>query len=210
MDQVWTRDDWNQLIRDVNGVLQNPPASTSCSPIDPLDEVDEGHIWTKSDIRDMQDKLKQTCADISFDDIPDKWLQSIIDDIKAAKDKAWCHCNPSGGGGGGGGGLPPSASGHWVIVLCDCESGTIRTTDDQGNCIPFCEGCVGPFGYNINVLGSFSNGGVVQQVCASYNANEYDSCTHAPLSPYRILSQETWTAMVTGQKGPWIGTCGCG
>ena len=39
MGQVWTRDDWNQLIRDVNQVLQNPPASTSCGPIDPLDEA---------------------------------------------------------------------------------------------------------------------------------------------------------------------------
>ena len=146
MGEVYTRDAWNQLIRDVNGVLQNPPAKTSCSPIDPLDEVDEGHVWTKSDIRDVQNKLKQTCADISFDDIPDKWLQSIIDDIKAAKDKAWCHCNPSGGGGSGGGGLPPSPSGHWVIVLCDCASGSIQMTDAEGNCIPFCEGWSVPFG----------------------------------------------------------------
>ena len=86
--------------------------------------------------------------------MPDKWLQSIIDDIKAANDKAWCHCGPTGAVVAvvaAAFRLPPS--GHWVIVLCDCESGSIRMSDDQGNCIPFCEGCVGPFGYNINVLG---------------------------------------------------------
>ena len=210
MGQVWTREDWNQLIRDVNAVLQNPPADTDCSAIDAIDEVDAGHVWAKSDIREVQDKLKQTCTDISFDDIPDKWLQSIIDDINTAKGKAWCHCNPNGGGGGGGGGLPPSPSGHWVIVLCDCASGTIRMTDADGNCIPFCQGCVGPFRYSNNIVWSGTDGSIAQQMVASFNSNEYDSCTHMPLAPYRLLAAETWTAMVTGHAGDsWIGSCTC-
>ena len=66
MGQVWTRDDWNQLIRKLNQVLQNPPGSTDCGAIASINEVDAGHRWTKSDIREVQDKLKAICKDNTF------------------------------------------------------------------------------------------------------------------------------------------------
>jgi len=210
MGSVETRNNWNDLLQRINNLAQNPP--DGCSAPAKLTPVDPGHIWTKTDISKAQNVLKAVCKDNTFaapEDTPDLWLQKTLDDITAAINKGWCGCG-GGGGGGGGGGIPPSPSGHWVIVLCDCASGTIQTTDAEGNCIPFCQGCVGPFRYSINVVWSGTDGGVAQRVLASYNANEYDSCTHAPLAPYRLLALETWTAMVTGHtRDSWIGSCTC-
>lgn len=87
---VYKREDWNSLIQEVNEILQDPP--DGCDPIDPLDEVPPMHRWAKSDIRDVQDKLKETCEDITFDDIPDLWKQSIIDEIESKYEETWCDC----------------------------------------------------------------------------------------------------------------------
>ena len=92
MGNVLTRDDWNDLIRNVNDTLENPPGDSGCDPVDPLDEVEPNHIWAKSDIREVQDAIKQTCDTITFDEIPDRWEQSIIDDINDSLDDAWCDC----------------------------------------------------------------------------------------------------------------------
>ena len=211
MGQVWTRDDWNQLIRDVNSVLQNPPASTSCSPIDPLDEVDEGHVWTKSDIREVQDKLKQTCADISFDDIPDKWLQSIIDDINTAKSSAWCGCNPTPPGQ-----WPPdppqpsvpSGTTSWVIAICDCSSGTIRVTDDNGDSIPTCQGCTGPCNTRLELVGSWPD---VNTAYRLRHLHRWRACGREHLPTLLLASGEQWEAMfqAAGTNPQWVGTCLC-
>jgi hypothetical protein len=91
---AWTRDDWNNIIQQVNEVLQNPPADTDCEAQPTLDEVSTGHLWSKDDIREVQDALKETCDDISFDTIPDLWKQSIIDEINTAIGQAWCNCEP--------------------------------------------------------------------------------------------------------------------
>jgi hypothetical protein len=90
---AYTREDWNSLIRRVNDVLQNPPQDTDCEPIEPLEEVGPDHIWTKTDIQNLQNKLKETCEEISFSDIPDLWKQSIIDEIENALGQAWCGCD---------------------------------------------------------------------------------------------------------------------
>jgi hypothetical protein len=106
MGQVWTRDDWNQLIRKLNQVLQNPPGSTDCNAIAAIDEVDAGHRWTKSDIREVQDKLKAICKDNTFSaaaDTPELWLQKTVDDINTAVSNGWCGCT------GGNKGCPPGS-----------------------------------------------------------------------------------------------------
>jgi len=92
---AFKRQDWNDLIAAVNDTLQNPPENTDCDPIGPIDEVDPDHIWTKSDVLEVQGALQQTCPDISFDDIPDLWKQSIIDEINDAIGQAWCNCEPN-------------------------------------------------------------------------------------------------------------------
>lgn len=92
MGGVYKRSNWNELIDRVNDVLQNPPTGTDCEPIDPVEHVGSSHIWTKRDIQGVEDAIAQTCPDISFDAIPELWQQSIIDDINAALDQAWCDC----------------------------------------------------------------------------------------------------------------------
>jgi len=89
---AYKREDWNQLIRDVNNIITSPP--DGCSTLDPLEEVDENHIWSKNDIQVVQNALILTCVEIEFSDMPDKWKQSILDEIDTAMEQAWCHCEP--------------------------------------------------------------------------------------------------------------------
>ena len=86
--------DWDALIDEVNDVLQNP-VGAGCEPIDPLDHVGEKHRWAKSDLREMQDRIKETCPDIEFEAIPEgkvRWKQSFIDEIREKLGEAWCEC----------------------------------------------------------------------------------------------------------------------
>ena len=77
---TYSRAEWNELIDTVNAL-----ASDCGVDAPPLEHVDPNHIWAKSDIRDMQDRLRQICEDNTFTDpIPDLWLQSIIDEIMTA------------------------------------------------------------------------------------------------------------------------------
>jgi len=91
---AYKRTDWNDIIQQVNDVLQNPPPDTDCEPLPTLDEVGPNHRWSKADIQEVQDALKATCEDISFDTIPELWKQSIIDEINEAIEQAWCDCEP--------------------------------------------------------------------------------------------------------------------
>ncbi len=84
--------DWNDLIRRVNDILENPPEDENCPAVDPIDEVTAPHIWRKSDIREVQNKLKETCPDIEFEAIDGMWKQSTIDEIEDAMLQAWCNC----------------------------------------------------------------------------------------------------------------------
>jgi len=90
MGQVWKLTDWNDIIQQVNDLAQNPDAG--CDPIDPLEEVEAPHRWSKTDIQEVQDKLKEICEDNTFADTPDLWKQSIIDEINDAIDLGWCDC----------------------------------------------------------------------------------------------------------------------
>jgi hypothetical protein len=89
---AFKRSDWNDLVRSVNEILQNPPPDTDCDPLPALEEVGEKHRWSKADIQAMQDALKATCPDISFSPIPQLWKQSILDEINEAIGQAWCNC----------------------------------------------------------------------------------------------------------------------
>lgn len=90
----FTREDWNNIINSVNGVITNAPAETDCESLPPIDTVGPGHLWSKSDIQEVQDALRATCPSISFSEIPDLWKQSIVDEINEAIGQAWCDCEP--------------------------------------------------------------------------------------------------------------------
>lgn len=88
--------DWDALIAEVNEVLQTP-VGDDCDPIDPIPEVGPKYRWKKSDLRDMQEKIKETCPDIEFEPIPEgkvRWAQSYIDEIRDKLGEAWCDCEP--------------------------------------------------------------------------------------------------------------------
>jgi hypothetical protein len=63
---AFTRDDWNSLIDDVNNIIRHPPADTDCEPQTAINHVGTSHIWTKTDIQQVQNKIKATCSDISL------------------------------------------------------------------------------------------------------------------------------------------------
>jgi len=94
MGQVWTRKDWNKIIQRINDLAQNPPGG--CEPVDVLPEVEKNHIWTRTDVTDVQDKLIEICKDNTdtFTAELRLWTQDIIDEINEAIDRGWCDCEP--------------------------------------------------------------------------------------------------------------------
>lgn len=86
---VWTRPDWNDIIQRVNDLINSDEA---CRDVDPLDEVEENHIWTQDDIQQVRDKLQEICEDNEFSEELIYWKQAIIDEINEAIDQGWCDC----------------------------------------------------------------------------------------------------------------------
>ncbi len=86
---VWKREDWNEIIRKVNELIDN-----GCSDTETLEEVDEGHVWTVADIIDVRDKLTEICtaSEPEFEADLVKWKRDTIDEIETAIDECEC-CN---------------------------------------------------------------------------------------------------------------------
>lgn len=83
---------WGKFIDKINDFLQDPP--DGCDPIDIIEKPDECHRWSKSDIREVHDKLNEMPGDcFDFDDVPDIWKVSIIDDVEDQLTEVWCECN---------------------------------------------------------------------------------------------------------------------
>ena len=82
---------WNELIRRVNELADE------CS-LEHIPLTQNPHKWSKSDIQEVQDKLREICDDNEFDPIPDTWKQSVIDEFVAAIDAGACCglCNADG------------------------------------------------------------------------------------------------------------------
>jgi len=90
MGVVYTRDDWNDIIQQVNDLAVNP--DEGCDPVATLPEVDPDHIWTKDDITQVRDKLTEICSDNTFSAELRLWAQEIIDEINDAIAQGWCDC----------------------------------------------------------------------------------------------------------------------
>jgi hypothetical protein len=77
---------WNELIRRINELVPD------CPGVEPLDEVEPNHRWSRSDIEQAQTTLTELCAENTFSAIPQTWKQSIIDELVAAIDNESCCC----------------------------------------------------------------------------------------------------------------------
>lgn len=95
--KAFSRRSWNEdIIREVNALCENP--DSGCDPLEPLDEAERDHIWTKPDVTRVQDKLKEICSDNEFDEMntPQLWhYDNIIVPIEEAIQRGWCNCEPS-------------------------------------------------------------------------------------------------------------------
>lgn len=79
---------WNAVISKVNEDRENPPEDSDCDPLDPIDCVEEDHIWTKEDIQAVHDAIDEMCP-FDWEDVPDYWKKEIIDEIEEALDRDW-------------------------------------------------------------------------------------------------------------------------
>lgn len=91
-DKPFSIDNWNTLIKDINAILTHPPPGTGCQPLEPLQEVTAPHLWRMDDVKEVRDKLKETCPEIAFEAELVLWRQKIIDEIEEEMGKAWCDC----------------------------------------------------------------------------------------------------------------------
>jgi len=74
---------WNKLIRDINEL------AAECD-LDPLEEVEECHRWSKEDITKAQDKLKEICDDNTFSEVKDTWKVDIVQELEDAIEAGSC------------------------------------------------------------------------------------------------------------------------
>lgn len=93
IDKPFSITNWNDLVSDVNDILQNPPGSgVGCEPVDPIDEVEDPHIWAVEDVEEVREKLQETCAGLTFTEELEIWRPEIIDEIEDQMENAWCDC----------------------------------------------------------------------------------------------------------------------
>jgi hypothetical protein len=90
MGQVWSIDDWNGIIQQVNVLAANP--DPGCDPVLALSEVTAPHIWKGADVTAVRGKLLEICTDNVFIVSLEYWKQDIIDEINTAIAVGWCGC----------------------------------------------------------------------------------------------------------------------
>ncbi len=95
----FTRENWNEdIIQEVNILCTNP--DEGCDPLPLIDKVNPKHIWTKQDVKEVQDKLIKICPENKFDkmETPQLWTYgkevAIIKPIEEAIERGWCGCEP--------------------------------------------------------------------------------------------------------------------
>lgn len=90
MGQVWTRAKWNDIIQRVNALIV--PCDYA-DYLDPLPEVDAGHIWSATDISAVRNRLQWMCRNAPEDWCERvKWKQEIIDELNETIDNCDCGC----------------------------------------------------------------------------------------------------------------------
>ena len=79
---------WNAAIRKVNDERANPPEDTNCEALDPIDEVEADHIWTKGDVEDIRVAIDEMCEYAWIEDL-EYWKDAILTEIEEALDREW-------------------------------------------------------------------------------------------------------------------------
>ena len=103
MSVYWRIENWNdEVIQPVNDLATNPP--DGCDPVEPLEEAEEDHLFKKSDIKDVHDKLLEICPDNQFTQLetPQLITEDLFTEIEDAIANGWCaECSEQEGPGEG-------------------------------------------------------------------------------------------------------------
>lgn len=84
------RSEWNDLVDEVNAIITNPTGS-SCPAQLPVEQIPPGK-WRRSHISTVQDRIKATCPEITFEEIKRKWRRRTLTEIREKLEQAWCNC----------------------------------------------------------------------------------------------------------------------
>lgn len=125
----FTREEWNDLVQQVNDKINEDhedevhkdDGDRPCDPPEEIQEAEEDHIWTRSDIEDMRTALEDMCPNFEMDDMdePDQlWKTWLIDQIEDGISQAWCDCEKD---------------------ECECEERDINVYTVPTSCSP--QGC---------------------------------------------------------------------
>jgi molecular chaperone GrpE (heat shock protein) len=86
--------EWNEeIIQKVNNLCENP--DEGCDPLETLEEIEDYHLWKKSDVLDVQNKLIKICPENEFEDLKENQLWSnpeLIEPLEEAIENGWCSC----------------------------------------------------------------------------------------------------------------------
>jgi hypothetical protein len=126
----FSRKMWNEeIIQPINSLCENPP--DGCDSLDPLNEAEEHHIWTKKDVQEVHDKLEELCEDNEFEDLetPQLNYKKLITEILEAIQAGWCGCEPE------------------EIELGTYHTQTFQYTDNDTNCCGNTIDITGGFGF---------------------------------------------------------------
>jgi hypothetical protein len=89
----FSNENWKDLVDDINELIENPLGG-NCDHVEPLEEVEEDHVWTLKDVEDVREKLIEMCSENEFEEDLDKpWHKEIIDEIE--NKMRWCNCGPA-------------------------------------------------------------------------------------------------------------------
>jgi len=77
---------WNAVIRKVNEERENPPEDTNCDELEPIDEVEEDHIWTKQDVEELREAIDEMCEFAWIEEL-EFWHDAILTEIDEALDR---------------------------------------------------------------------------------------------------------------------------
>ena len=84
---AFTRDAWNALIDQVNALITTNSLSAA-----QLVEVPKGHVWTKTDVTLIRNKLTEICTNNpTFAVTLNKWSQKLMTELSAAISGCACQ-----------------------------------------------------------------------------------------------------------------------
>lgn len=164
---------WNEIIEKVNDLCVDPP--DGCDPLDTLEEVPEEHIWTKEDVTEVHDKLKEMCEERTFTDLlgDQLWTSTIIDEIVDALTSGWCGCEESPV-------LDTYSLGIWTVGIA------------LGKTEPNCGGRI----VEGSIFGRYTGWDECQYIATCYDPQRYESQNEDFIEIIEVTFQEALDAII--------------